>query len=70
MVQNKKFQNFETTESFVFHSMRDLWLQFLMLGPYTSDIRFLVNGGEITRPPIKGIDPIFGNVTHVTTGCV
>ena len=50
--------------------MRDLWLQFLMIGPYTSDIRFLVNSVETTMLPIKGIDTIFDNVTCVTTGCV
>ena len=39
--------------------MRDLWLQFLMIGPYASNIRFLVNSVAITGPPIKGIDIIF-----------
>ena len=63
-------QKFKTTKSFVFYFMRDLWLQFLMIVPYASDIRFLVNSVDITRPPIKGIDTIFGNVTCITTGCV
>ena len=36
---------------------------------YASVIRFLENGVETTRSPIKGINPIFGSVTHVTTGC-
>ena len=50
--------------------MRDLWLQFLMIGPYTGDIKFLVNNVEIIMLPIKGIDTIFGNVTYITTGCI
>ena len=50
--------------------MRDLWLQFLMIGPYTGDIKFLVNSVETTMLPIKGIDTIFGNVTCVTTGYI
>ena len=63
-------QKFKTTKSFVFYFMRDLWLQFLMIGPYTGDIKFLVNSVETTMLPIKGIDTIFGNVTCVTTGCI
>ena len=43
--------------------MRDVWLQFSIISPYASDIRFLVNGVDTVRMLIKGIDSIFGRVT-------
>ena len=39
-----------------------------VLCSYASNISFLANEAKIVRPLIKGIDPIFGNVTCITTG--
>ena len=50
--------------------MIDLWFQFSVFRSYASHIRFSVNEVPIAKWPFKGIGPIFGKVTHVTTGWV